>query len=189
MIKSIPTTYDGVRFRSRLEATWAAFFDAVGWKWQYEPLDYEGWTPDFILFGAHGVIPVEVKPIEWGDTSHAMSNYVQKADELSKVRKFVSENDIECLILGAFIAECKGVHSSFCLGVFVEQCIRGTYTDTAFLGIGADEKALDFFSDEQSYHYRMSGENDGGVHIVPPRQSDIRKHWGQASRLTQWKGK
>ena len=30
-IKAIPTTYAGVRFRSRLEARWAAFFDLCGW--------------------------------------------------------------------------------------------------------------------------------------------------------------
>jgi len=189
VIKSIPTTYDGVRFRSRLEATWAAFFDAVGWKWQYEPLDYDGWTPDFILFGAHDVIPVEVKPIEWVDNSRSMSSYVKKSDDLQKVRNFVSENDIECLVLGAYPVECEGVHSSFCLGVFVEQDTRGAYADAAYLGRGYDPNALDFFSDEQSYHYRMGGEHDGDGHIIKPTKSDIRKHWGQASRLTQWKGK
>ncbi|MEA2669684.1 MAG: hypothetical protein QOJ33_2618, partial [Chloroflexota bacterium] len=30
---AIPTTYDGVNFRSRLEAKWAAFFDLLGWRW------------------------------------------------------------------------------------------------------------------------------------------------------------
>lgn len=46
-IKSHPTYYKGIRFRSRLEARWAAFFDVIGWKWEYEPLDICGWTPDF----------------------------------------------------------------------------------------------------------------------------------------------
>ena len=35
-----PVMYQGLRMRSRLEATWAAFFDACGWRWEYEPL---GW--------------------------------------------------------------------------------------------------------------------------------------------------
>lgn len=68
-IKSIPTQYAGIEFRSRLEAKWAAFFDQCGWKWAYEPLDMNGWIPDFAI----GEIPtlVEVKPFyreeEWAD--------------------------------------------------------------------------------------------------------------------------
>jgi len=48
-IKAIPTAYANTNFRSRLEARWAAFFDLVGWKWIYEPFDFEGWIPDFQL--------------------------------------------------------------------------------------------------------------------------------------------
>jgi hypothetical protein len=44
---SIPTRYRGTEFRSRLEARWAAFADLVGWKWRYEPIDLNGWIPDF----------------------------------------------------------------------------------------------------------------------------------------------
>lgn len=42
-----PTRYKGILFRSRLEATWACFFDMVKTEWQYEPLDFRGWVPDF----------------------------------------------------------------------------------------------------------------------------------------------
>jgi hypothetical protein len=65
-----PTWYAGVLFRSRLEARYAALFDLVGWKWQYEPFDLEDWTPDFrVEFpcdhgdceGKHALL-VEVKP-------------------------------------------------------------------------------------------------------------------------------
>jgi hypothetical protein len=31
--------YAGVRFRSRLEARWAGFFDGIGSRWNYEPFD------------------------------------------------------------------------------------------------------------------------------------------------------
>lgn len=46
-IKAHPTNYNGVMFRSRLEARWAAFFDLAGWSWEYEPIDLNGWSPDF----------------------------------------------------------------------------------------------------------------------------------------------
>jgi len=69
-IKSHPTEFSGVMFRSRLEARWAAFFELVGWSWQYEPIDLNGWSPDFrVEFncghsecnGSHSLL-VEVKP-------------------------------------------------------------------------------------------------------------------------------
>lgn len=46
-IASIPTRYKNALFRSRLEARWAAFADLAGWKWRYEPIDLQGWIPDF----------------------------------------------------------------------------------------------------------------------------------------------
>lgn len=53
-MKAIETTYSGVRFRSRLEARWAVFFDALGIKWEYEPeafklSDGTCYLPDFRL--------------------------------------------------------------------------------------------------------------------------------------------
>ncbi len=52
MIKAIETRYKGYRFRSRLEARWAVFFDALGLAWEYEPEGFDlgeaGWyLPDF----------------------------------------------------------------------------------------------------------------------------------------------
>ncbi len=53
-IKAIETHYQGCRFRSRLEARWAVFFDALGIPWEYEKEGYDlgeaGWyLPDFWL--------------------------------------------------------------------------------------------------------------------------------------------
>ena len=63
-IQSIRTIYAGVEFRSRLEARWAVFFDAMGIPWRYEPrrfpLEGKGsYLPDFRLWD---VYYVEVKP-------------------------------------------------------------------------------------------------------------------------------
>ena len=42
----IPTTYNFQRFRSRIEARWAAFFDKMNWPWEYEPIDLAGYIPE-----------------------------------------------------------------------------------------------------------------------------------------------
>lgn len=64
-IKPIETQYKGYRFRSRLEARWAVFFDALGLQWEYEKQGYKlpgvGWyLPDFWLPQAN--LWVEIKP-------------------------------------------------------------------------------------------------------------------------------
>ena len=50
-LKVIETSYKGYRFRSRTEARWAVFFDAMGIRWEYEieGLDLSGtwYLPDF----------------------------------------------------------------------------------------------------------------------------------------------
>jgi hypothetical protein len=64
-ILPIETTYRGYRFRSRLEARWAVFFDAAGIEFYYEPEAYQtslgGYLPDFYLPKFAGGIFVEVK--------------------------------------------------------------------------------------------------------------------------------
>jgi hypothetical protein len=49
--------------RSRLEARRAEMFTQLGWNWYYEPLDFDGGIPDFVIDG-HGYEPVlvDVKP-------------------------------------------------------------------------------------------------------------------------------
>lgn len=54
MIKAIETQYKGYKFRSRLEARWAVFFDALGVCWEYEKEGYQlgdgtYYLPDFWL--------------------------------------------------------------------------------------------------------------------------------------------
>lgn len=52
-IKPIETLYNGYKFRSRLEARWAIFFDAIGLKYEYEMEGYNmdglRYLPDFYI--------------------------------------------------------------------------------------------------------------------------------------------
>ena len=58
-IKAIQTQYKGYHFRSRLEARWAVFFDALGLEWQYEPEGFDlgdgvYYLPDFKVTNKDG---------------------------------------------------------------------------------------------------------------------------------------
>lgn len=65
-IKAIETVYKGYKFRSRLEARWAVFFDALRIEWQYEvegfDLDGIWYLPDFWLPKFEDGLWIEVKP-------------------------------------------------------------------------------------------------------------------------------
>jgi len=68
-MRPIPTAYNGITFRSRLEATWAAYFDLLGLTWAYEPEGYTltngmNYLPDFHLFQNYhqSQLIVECKP-------------------------------------------------------------------------------------------------------------------------------
>jgi hypothetical protein len=69
MIKAIETVYDNHRFRSRLEARWATFFNAAGIPYEYEPEGYDlgkvKYLPDFYLPEQKCFVEVKgQKPIE-----------------------------------------------------------------------------------------------------------------------------
>lgn len=67
-IKPIQTHYKGYHFRSRLEARWAVFFDALGLQWEYEPEGFDiphvgQYLPDFWLPKLNEVgVWAEIKP-------------------------------------------------------------------------------------------------------------------------------
>lgn len=66
-IKAIDTVYKGYRFRSRLEARWAVFFDALGVEWEYEKAGYQfddgtRYLPDFWLPEQHCWIEIKGEP-------------------------------------------------------------------------------------------------------------------------------
>lgn len=72
-IKAIETYYNGYRFRSRLEARWAVFFDALGVKYEYEPQGFtfdDGtcYLPDFYLPDCD--LWIEVKGLASDSDSH-----------------------------------------------------------------------------------------------------------------------
>lgn len=75
---SIPITINGIRFRSLVEARWAEMFSKLGWEWEYEPIELNGYIPDFIIKFPYRHLLVEVK----GETN--MENIEQYADKIIK---------------------------------------------------------------------------------------------------------
>lgn len=83
MINAIETRYAGCHFRSRLEARWAVFFDALSIEWQYEPQGFNvgsthaGWVsylPDFYLPTTQTWVEVkgDLTDVDWRKIEHAI---------------------------------------------------------------------------------------------------------------------
>lgn len=82
--------------RSRQEARWARMFDFVGWEWEYEPVDLDGWLPDFWLPGQE--VLVECKPALRPQDFEPAEYKAEQSGYKGRV-----------VILGARWCECPGV--------------------------------------------------------------------------------
>lgn len=83
--KAKEQVYNGVTFKSTLEARWAIFFDACGLHWVYEPECFElesgNYTPDFYLKKYD--LFVEIKPnLDWLNDEYNTKRYKQCPKQL-----------------------------------------------------------------------------------------------------------
>lgn len=128
MIKAIETEYKGYKFRSRLEARWAVFFDELNIAYQYEPEGFDKgngvkWLPDFYLTDLD--MYVEVKGTD-----------EQLRKDFYKLGAFVDWEgplDQQIMILGNIpdyneIENAGGVY--YWLPAFIKlRCNKGVYGD------------------------------------------------------------
>ena len=91
------TKYKGYRFRSRLEARWAVFFDALGLEWLYEPdpfdlhFDYEDFIEDFDmdeeeLLELHPGVPQTLKVLDGRRYSYLPDFYLPELNYWIEVK-------------------------------------------------------------------------------------------------------
>ena len=83
-IKPIETEYDGILYRSRLEAQWAYTFNKFGISFIYEPFCLNKWLPDFQIrvITPDGIrkILVEVKPFNFEICEGNIENFDDAID-------------------------------------------------------------------------------------------------------------
>lgn len=96
-IEAIETFYNGYRFRSRLEARWAVFFDALGIRYIYEPEGYalsngKAYLPDFYLPDLK--IWVEVKGLNTQIDSEKVYNFYRDNTNKDNFRDIIVVGEI-----------------------------------------------------------------------------------------------
>lgn len=181
-IKAVETLYSGHLFRSKLEATWAAFFDLCGWGWEYEPFMLNGWLPDFALMGEK-IILVEVKPI-----------FNFPSEVADKIEQAQGDNKtFNSMIVGCGINDASDGMGRNLVGWIREfdEYEENWVWDEMVLRLW-DEKP-GFTSPQVSFHDRMSGEYDGSL---LSRSGDLGGYkddasyfhalWGRAKNITRY---
>jgi len=177
-ITAIPTTYQGIEFRSRLEAKWAFVFDKLGWSWEYEPIDLKGYIPDFVLTFPRAPMLVEIKPA------------LARAELEAPIPKIENSGWTgDSLILGATIA----FERSICFPKF--GLVSQTHTDSdAYETTWWDWANFHECSEckQQSFHHHLGawfcyacGKGDGDHYLIP---SDALDHaWTRATNTAKYR--
>lgn len=177
MSQGIETLYRGTRFRSRAEARWAAFFDCLGWRWQYEPVDLDGYIPDFIVAFRRSTL-IEVKG---GVLPQNLTGSEQTAMALSKVE--VSGWDGPSLVVGS--GPCFSANSFPLIGVFATTGGEES-RDASIFRCGACG-SVSLVAIDGSWACRMCGAYDGDRYVTSIEDESL-SMWAHACNATQWRG-
>jgi hypothetical protein len=162
-VSGIPTTYRGVQMRSRHEARWAAFFDALKWPWVYEPIDLSNYIPDFIMSFGPGDLLVEVKPRE-EDIALAKS----KIECSGWTKEAIIVVDAESPLIGSMLWWDQG-----------EPCWGDA---ELFFCLSCGTSSV--LSSDGSWHCRLCGADGGNGHVGVFEQQEA---WVEAGNRVQWR--
>lgn len=174
-ILGIETVYRGIRFRSRAEARWAAFFDNVGWRWRYEPIDLEGYIPDFVVeFAKPTIIEVKggaltVDELEDHKAKLEMTSWPSEAILLG-AQPFWSADSVQPRVgLIAERDELGGLLWGDCLMHRCLACCR-----------------ISVHHDIMTWSCRLGGCYDGDHYIGGIEPNELDERWGRACNETRW---
>ena len=184
-IKAIETRFRNFVFRSRLEAKWAAMFEFLGWDWDYEPVDFNGWIPDFVIYGYKPVY-VEVKPVfEFpGDVSKELERS-GCSDEMLIVGQKCLLKDCDATSFDQF-GLCFGWLAEFVEGDGLKNEI--SWQTATFGRWKKGEERIGFCSSMGWFRDRISGGYDGGRfgNNGEVTGEEIKKLWAHAHNATRW---
>lgn len=185
---AIQTNYANVAFRSRLEARWAAMFDLLELRWEYEPIDLEGYIPDFYVLAGAPVL-VEVKPILWAHYTARHGTWPDTAPEAVPVIERIRESGWsgQALVLGASLGPYVGNLPSIGVCYASRGCL---------VPIAAELWSADTYDERNEQHLHTSyvlGLSDGWrswQSRSAPRQTTradwVTAIWREAGNRVQW---
>jgi hypothetical protein len=188
---NIPTTYRGIRYRSRLEARWAAFFDAIGWQHTYEPFDGDGYIPDFLIHGDRRLL-IEIKP------AASRAEFEAPIEKVTKALDRFWGGDILILGIDPFprLQNSWGGSIQFppagLIGEpsgFDDDVTKEWWFDTGNWFDCGECGDVSVFHDQACYIGRPCGHYDGDHVLVTADRVRLQAAWATATNDVQWRGR
>ena len=183
-VHAIPTVYKGIEFRSRLEAKWAIMFDYLDWPWQYEPVDFKGYIPDFHIDFGRKQFFIEIKP---AFTQDDLRPALDKA-----VRALGESREETILVLGGSpggMAWRGSPHLVWGLNALMDQPDCGAIDDAYLAGCPTCKRMVPL-TDEGLWGFPCcrvpNGDNKHYRHEIPPIGSIIETYWAQATNAVKY---
>ena len=181
-IRPIETVYNGYRFRSRLEARWAVFFDAAGIPYEYEPEGFvlgngTAYLPDFYLPWFRAFVEIKPKSISEYDADIAEDKCFNLiADKPGNIALLCKGDpvDMEMTII------CSKYEES------IQQYVP--WIDSAVWVEGAE--GYDWVENDKAYIPFMTTKHYIGLAVGPEKDADKSfnpEFLMQRSRLTGWR--
>jgi hypothetical protein len=186
MAGAIPTVFNGIEYRSRLEARWAAFMHNIGWEHTYEPFDGDGYIPDFIVHGQSPLV-IEVKP------AITQADYER---EVPKVDRGLGDYQHDVMIVGAnpFVTGGFGNSSYVAAGWLGEvqfwpgeQPVR-SWEAADWFKCGECDR-ISVYHTIMCFYGRPCGHYDGDHHLGTPPIKIMRSMWADACNEVKWRGR
>jgi len=181
---AITTKYDGIEYRSRLEARWAAFMKNIGWEIVYEPFDGDGYIPDFLVQGERPLL-IEVKP------AATQKEYGAAVPKAEKGLASHWRHDILIVGISPYWVSDDGIESDHVAGMLGEfDSYEGSWQWD--LGRWFTCRAcghISVFHSTSSFSGRPCGHYDGNGHILSPPISLMQSMWADACNDVKWKGR
>lgn len=183
----IPTVYDGIEYRSRLEARWAAFMSNIGWEFTYEPFDGDGYIPDFIVHGDRPMV-IEVKP------AVTLAEFKQPT---GKIEYGLADYQYDVLVVGADpLPAIKGGAGDDMVAGWLGENNHGNpygdpdYTwDTGHWTRCTNCRSVAVFHGLMSFACRPCGCYDGDHYLGVFPERVLRSTWADAVNSVKWRGR
>lgn len=154
-MKAIQTHYDGYRFRSRLEARWALFFNEIGWHYEYEKEGFvlDGgipYLPDFFLPQLNTW--VEVKPTLFS---------IEEKEKCRLLSKGLGTDDVVMMAIGnpAPVLYNGFVFGEECVGMTLSSYIRSKGWSCPYFGGDWWSYDMEAFYKAKSARFEFLGKN------------------------------
>lgn len=185
-ITAIPTTYRGIEFRSRLEAKWAIMFDLLDWEWEYEPIDLDGYIPDFHINFDRQNFFIEIKP--------AM-RIEELQPAMDKATQALGEQRYETiLVLGGSIGRARwgsAGHIEWGLDALMRQYCWQQVDDVYLAGCPTCQRLVPL-THEAGWGFPCCGSPDPDTHKhyrfeVPAIPAMIETYWAQATNAVKYR--